>query len=245
MLEQEDRVVGARDHLRVDPPLQLPGGEVVDGVLAEPGDAEVQRHGVERTRACGEPRQGVGRLGQGWVMTSRTRIALAVSTALVALAAGLLWSIDGPGDHAVAAAGPAAAAPAQVPEGLRILCWWDRQRAAAYASGDVAELRALYAPGSRTGRRDVAVLRAYADRGLVVRGLLMQVLSCDISASGAGRIRLVVTDRVKGAVVVRLAARDPTAIRLPADQPSRREVTFVRRAGGWLVAEVRTAAPRR
>ena len=167
-------------------------------------------------------------------MKSRTRLAVVVSVALLALVTGLLCRLDGP-----------AAAPAQVPEELRVLSGWDRQRAAAYASGDVAALRALYVPGSGTGRQDAAVLRAYADRGLVVRGLRMQVLACDISYSGPGRIRLVVTDRVQGAVVVRGAARDPTAIRLPSDRPSRRVVTFVRRAGRWLVAEVRPAARRR
>jgi hypothetical protein len=177
-------------------------------------------------------------------MTSRTRITLAVGSVLLALAAGLLFCLDSPGDRAVAA-GPATAAPAQLPAELRILSAWDRRRSAAYASSDVAALRALYAPGSGAGRRDAAVLRAYADRGLVVRDLRMQVLACDISFSGPRRIRLVVTDRVQGAVVVRGAARDPTAIRLPADQPSRRVVAFVRRDGRWLVAEVRTAARRR
>jgi hypothetical protein len=173
-------------------------------------------------------------------MKSRTRIALAAGIALLVLVAALLWCLDGPGDRAVAAVGPA-----QPPEGLRVLSRWDEQRAAAYASGDAVALRALYAPGSGTGRRDAAVLRAYADRGLVVRGLRMQVLSCDVTFSGPRRIRLVVTDRLQGAFAVRGAARDPTAIRLPADQPSRRVVTFVRRAGRWLVVEVRTAGRRR
>ena len=177
-------------------------------------------------------------------MKSRTRIALAVSVALLALVAGLLCLLDGRGDRAVAAAGPAAG-PAEVPEGLRVLSWWDGQRAAAYASGDVAALRALYVPGSSTGRRDTEVLRAYADRGLVVRGLRMQVLACDVTHSGPGRIRLVVTDRVRGAVVAGLAARDPRAIGLPSDRPSTRLVTFVRRSGRWVVAEVRTAVQRR
>jgi hypothetical protein len=173
-------------------------------------------------------------------MKSRTRIVMASGIVLLALVAGLVCCLDGPGDRAVAAVGQA-----QLPEELRVLAQWDGQRAAAYAAGDVAELRALYAPGSVTGRQDAEVLRAYADRGLVVRGLRMQVLACRIAFSGARRIRLVVTDRLQSAIVVRGAARDPTAIRLPSDQPSRRVVTFVRRAGRWLVAEVRTAARRR
>jgi hypothetical protein len=178
-------------------------------------------------------------------MKSRTRIALAVAVTLLSLAVGLVCCLDAPGDRAVAAVGPPAAAPAQLPEGLRVLSTWDGLRAAAYASGDVGALRALYAAGSVTGRRDVAMLRAYADRGLVVRGMRMQVLACEITFSGPHRIRVLVTDRLRGAVVFPGAARDPTAVRLPADQPSRRVVTFVRRAGRWLVAEVRTAARRR
>jgi len=166
-------------------------------------------------------------------MKSRTHIALAVGVALLALVAGLLCCLDGPGKSALAAVGPPAAAPAPVPAGLRVLSHWDGLRAAAYASGDVAALRALYASGSETGRRDAAVLRAYADRGLVVRGMRMQLLACDIVLGGPRRIRLVVTDRLQGAVVM--------GIRLPTDQPSRRVVTLVRRAGRWLVAEVRTA----
>ena len=178
-------------------------------------------------------------------MKSRTRISLAVGVTLLSLAVGLLCCLDGPGDRAGAAGGPPAAAPAQRPEGLRGLSKWDGLRAAAYASGDVGALRALYAPGSATGRRDVAVLRAYAVRGLVVRGMRMQVLACEITSSGPHRIRVTVTDRLQGAVAFPSAARDPTAIRLPTGQPSRRVVTVVRRAGRWLVAEVRTGAPRR
>jgi hypothetical protein len=178
-------------------------------------------------------------------MKSHTRIALALGVALLSLAVGLVCCLDGPGDRAVAAVGSPAGAPAAAPAGRRVLSTWDGLRAAAYASGDVAALRAIYVPGSVTGRRDVAILRAYAARGLAVRGLRMQVISCDITFSGPRRIRLVVTDRVHGAVVTRGPARDPTSIRLPADQPSRRVVTFVRRSGRWLVAEVRTAGPPR
>jgi hypothetical protein len=126
-----------------------------------------------------------------------------------------------------------------------MLSGWDELRAEAFASGDAAALAALYAPGSVSGRRDVALLRAYADRGLLVRGMRMQLLACEVTFVGPRRVRMEVTDRLQGAVAVRRAARDPTGIRLPADRASRRVVTFVRRADAWVVAEVSAAKPRR
>lgn len=162
-------------------------------------------------------------------MTLRTRLIMAASLALVVLVVGVVCLPRSPSEGAVAAVPP-------VPAELRVLTGWDRLRAAAYASGDVAALRALYVPGSATGRRDVQVLRAYADRGLVVRGMRMQVLACDVISTGPRRIRVVVTDRLQGAVV--------GGIRLPVDRASRRVVTFVRRDDLWVVAEVSAAGRR-
>jgi hypothetical protein len=163
-------------------------------------------------------------------MSIRNRIVVASGLALVVLAVGLVCCLRTPSE------GAAAAVP-QVPVGLRVLSEWDRLRSEAYASGDVAALRALYASGSATGRRDVELLRAYADRGLSVREMRMQVLACEVRFASAQRLRLVVTDRLQEAVVA--------GVRLPVDRASRRVVTFVRPGGRWVVAEVSAAAPRR
>lgn len=161
-------------------------------------------------------------------MSFRSRLVVASGTGLLVLAVGLVCCLRSPSERAIAAV-------PRVPAGLAVLSDWDRLRAQAYSSGDVAALRALYAPGSATGRRDVALLRAYADRGLVVRGMRMQVLACEVRFAGQRRIRVVVTDRLQGARVA--------GIRLPVDRASRRVVTLVRRAGRWVVAEVSAAAP--
>ena len=51
---------------------------------------------------------------------------------------------------------------------------WDDRRASAWAAADPAALRALYEPGSAAGRVDVAMLRAWRERGLRVEGLLVE-----------------------------------------------------------------------
>lgn len=114
---------------------------------------------------------------------------------------------------------------------------WDRSRADAYATGDLAALKRLYVPGSTAGAADVAVLRAYLRRGVRVEGMSMQLLAVDVLAVGPRRVRLRVTDRVAGATAV--AARSWT--RLPADAASTRVVELRRasRDTTWRVATVR------
>jgi hypothetical protein len=114
---------------------------------------------------------------------------------------------------------------------------WDARRAEAWAAGDVPAVRRLYVPGSRTGRRDSAALAAYADRGLRVTGVRHQLLAVDVLARTDRRVTLRVTDRLSRAV-----ARGPRGpVVLPRDRPSTWRVWLCRRAGAWLMAEVRPA----
>lgn len=122
-------------------------------------------------------------------------------------------------------------------EALTVLRAWDRRRSRAWASGDPASLRALYAVGSRSGRRDRALLAAYADRGLRVTGLRTQVLGLRLSGCAADRLRVVVTDRMLGGVAVGRHVRT----RLPTDRPSTWTVSLVRASGEWRVAEVQAS----
>ena len=119
-----------------------------------------------------------------------------------------------------------------------------------------AALRSLYAPGSSTGARDVALLKRYAARGLWVEHLQMQLLRLEVDTFEPERIVMRVTDRINGAVAVGAGGTQA----LPSDLPSTRTIEFVRSgdgvagaadgadegggeraAGVWRVVEVRDA----
>lgn len=117
---------------------------------------------------------------------------------------------------------------------LAVLGAWDARRAAAWAAGDEAALAALYTDGSAAGRRDRAMLERYAARGLFVRGMRMQVLAGKVRSRTAGRIVLVVTDRLAHAVAVGRGTR----VVLPRDRATRRTIVLRRVAGEWRVARV-------
>lgn len=130
---------------------------------------------------------------------------------------------------------PAAALlPAALPA-IDVLHRWDTRRARAWSDGDVPALRLLYAPGSRTGRRDAAALRAYADRGLRVTGVRMQLLAVELRSATVDSMSLLVTDRMTRAV----ARGGGRPVVLPRDEPSTWRVSLRRLAGEWQVAEVR------
>lgn len=151
-------------------------------------------------------------------------------------------------NHPAVAAGSGAAAgagsrTAAGPAGpARILAAWDERRALAWAEGDTAALRELYAVGSRTGAADLRLQRHYLRRGLTVQGMRTQVLALTVVRRSAGQLVLVVTDRVVGGQAVDGTARVP----LPADRASTRRIVLVRQGGrsteAWLVAEARDQA---
>jgi len=169
------------------------------------------------------------------------RLALALSCLLLAtlVLAVMAWRLDRP--PVARAAEPRPEQVEGTAEALAVLRGWDERRATAWATSDVVALGRLYAAGSRSGRHDRALLRAYADRGLRVRGLRMQVLAVDVRASSSQRLVLAVTDRLVGGVAV----GDDVRVPLPSDQVSTRLVTFVRAAGEWRVAEVQARAATR
>jgi hypothetical protein len=124
------------------------------------------------------------------------------------------------------------------PEALRVLRAWDGLRSRAYARADAAALARLYAPGSRAGAADLAVLRGYRERGLRVTGMRTQVLSATVLRQSERRIELLVTD-----VLVDAVASDGDRMRwsLPHDRPSTRRVVLVRVDQTWRVAEAYVA----
>lgn len=165
----------------------------------------------------------------------------AVACACLVLTLGVGWVRSGPdaSPSSGPAAGPAGAAPGSPPpprEGgpAGVLAAWDRERARAWAAGDVAALRALYVDGSRAGAADVRMLRAWLARGLRVEGLTTQVLALDVVDRGPHRLVLRVTDRVVGARAVGTG----TGTRpLPVARPAERQVVLRRVAGEWRVVE--------
>ena len=117
--------------------------------------------------------------------------------------------------------------PGQPAAASAVLHDWDDRRAAAWSAGDVAGLRDLYVSGSDVGRADVAMLRAWRERGLRVEGMRMQLLDLDVRRASATRLDLVVTDRLTGAVAVGPGVRLP----LPRDGFTSRRVVLVEREG--------------
>lgn len=164
----------------------------------------------------------------------RLALLLSVGLTLVAVLAGVTALQERP---PVPPPQPVAAqVPSAIPA-IEVLRRWDLRRSRAWADGDASALRRLYAPGSRTGRRDAAVLTAYADRGLRVTGVRMQLLTVELRSSREDAMVLMVTDRMTRAV----ARGGGGPVVLPRDQPSTWRVSLRRLAGEWRVAEVRRA----
>jgi len=162
----------------------------------------------------------------------RALLALLVVCVVGTAAVVLVGLVAGP------EAGPRpAAASSDERDPLAALHAWDRRRARAWARGDVAGLRRLYVPGSRAGRRDLAMLAAWDRRGLRVHGMRMQVLAADVRARSSRRLVVVVTDRLADAVAVGPGTRVP----LPRDAASTRTVVLRRPdgMGQWRVSAVR------
>ncbi len=166
---------------------------------------------------------------------ARSLVALAASAA----ALGVALVVDREPSPAPVRAQPSAAEPApRASHAREVLRGWDRARAEAWAAGDVRALAAVYTPRSVAGRRDVARLRAWRERGWRVEGLRTQVGALRVVREGPKSLTLLVADRVVGAVAVRPGA-DPVA--LPRDRWDTREVVLRRGGdGGWRVASVST-----
>jgi hypothetical protein len=173
------------------------------------------------------------------VNLGRAHLLLASLAAVAASLVALLLAVQHRAGERAPASAPSASAGAVADPGrddpVAVLRAWDARRAEAWAAGDIGALRALYVPGSATGRHDVALLDRYLARGLRVRGMGVQVLAVDVRRADDDVLRLVVTDRLVGAVATGAGLR----MALPADAPSRRRVTLRLLGSQWRVAEVR------
>ncbi len=133
---------------------------------------------------------------------------------------------------------PAVRHRADLVAGLAVLRAWDARRARAWARSDPAPLRSLYVPGSSAGRADVRLLRAYRSRGLVVRRLVTQVFAVQVRHRASEVLRLRVSDRVAGGVVVHRGRTEP----LGSTTPVTREVVLRLVGSTWRVARVSGSA---
>jgi hypothetical protein len=128
---------------------------------------------------------------------------------------------------------PAARAPAGPPP-VELLRAWDARRGEAWARGDPHLLAPLYTADSIAGRHDRAMLRAWAARGLAVRGLRTQLLAVHELAHTRSTWTLQVTDRLVGGLAVGPGVRRP----LPRDGATTRTVRLRLVDGAWRVASV-------
>lgn len=175
---------------------------------------------------------------------STTTTASVAVLAAIAVLLGVAWlwggaSVGAPGAPTggvtadpVSASSDAGAEERESP--VAVLRRWDRARAAAWAAGDTSALAALYVDGAAAGKRDVAMLQRWLDRGLRVGGMRRQVLAVAVRRATASRLVLRVTDRLAAATAVR--AEDGQRWRLPADRTQTRRVVLRREAQRWRVA---------
>lgn len=180
------------------------------------------------------------------------RIVVATTVVVVLACVLVTWAAlhdrsgaDGrtPATAPAAAVAPGAGGAGARPEveALAVLRAWDRDRASAWAAGDVEALRGLYASGAEAGREDVAMLRRWRARGLRVEGMAMQVLAVDVRARSSGHLVLVVQDRLVGATAVGRGRR--TA--LPRDEPTTRRLELRRVSGRWVLVTAREVTSER
>jgi hypothetical protein len=168
------------------------------------------------------------------------RIPVAVLVLVVGLTLGVVGLVTSSVPHP--ASGPPGVVAPHDGRGaeryaVAVLHDWDARRADAWATGDPAALSRLYTAASAAGRADVRLLQRYRARGLVVRGLRMQVLRVRVLVARPDRLRLEVTDRLSAATAVRASDR-AAGRRLPVDRPSTHELLLRRVDGTWLMVRV-------
>lgn len=175
-------------------------------------------------------------------MRSRARLwwtgVVSVAVTVTTVAASV-W-VAGPSAPSPDLARPASApVAAPGPHALAVLRRWDRRRAEAWAAGDRSALAALYAVGSRTGRRDVRDLERWRHRGLRVTGLHQQVAAVSLRRRTPGRLVLMVIDRTVDGVAV----GGPHRLALPRSAWLTHRVMLRRVGGTWVVDEARLGPP--
>jgi hypothetical protein len=121
------------------------------------------------------------------------------------------------------------------PHWVAVLGQLDRRRELAYALGEPRRLRSVYVADSAVLRHDVAMLRAYRERGVSLSGVRLRVLDADLMGRNGPYVRLRVVDRLQRPT----AHTRHGSIRLPRDAPTDRVIVLRDLADGWRIAAVR------
>lgn len=122
---------------------------------------------------------------------------------------------------------------------LGLLRRWDGDRARAWTRGEPSLLRPLYTATSRAGRRDVALLEQYAERGWSVRGVRPQVVAAEALTRTSDRVEVRVVERYPDVAVDGVARSEPDDGSGPdGSEPHVRVVALVRSPTGWKVERV-------
>jgi hypothetical protein len=112
----------------------------------------------------------------------------------------------------------------------------DQARSAAFARGDPAGLRAVYAPGAPALERDQQVLARLTGAGLRAKGLRLAATSVTTADRSGDRVRLSVTDMMPPYRLV------DTGGAVVAERPGRGvrswSVVLARAGDRWLVYDV-------
>lgn len=159
--------------------------------------------------------------------------------AVLAAVVALLWPGRPPGASEPPRPAPAASTPESASlRAVRVVERWQEARSRAYAVGDEGALRRLFVTGSSAGRRDVAILRAYAARGVRLR-LTTRTSQVAVLAS---RPRLVV---VRVHSLVRAVARHHGRDRaLPSQGWAWRRLELRLLDGVWRLSSATPGSPR-
>jgi hypothetical protein len=128
-------------------------------------------------------------------------------------------------------------ARASGPDWPAVLDRLDRRRELAYASEDPTLLRAIYVSGSPVLRHDLAMLRAYAERGVRLTGVRLRILDARLLGRFGRCVRLRVVDRLERP----MAHGAEGAVPLPRDRATSRVMVLRGVASGWRIAAVRRA----
>jgi hypothetical protein len=173
-------------------------------------------------------------------------VLAAVALLALAVLAGAAWARVSEGSDAVPQAlhGPArVVAPAAVPppDWVQVLDDLDTARAAAFANADEHPLSFVDAPRSPAMARDVAAVRALADRRLQAHAFRIVVLGVQQLSVERDVAVLDITDR---RVAYDLVGVDGSVVSAePARAPMRWQVELVRVGRSWLIREVRSGWP--
>jgi hypothetical protein len=174
---------------------------------------------------------------------SHPRWVAALVAAMAAVAAaltGLAWAGAQPGapGATVAARAPATsyADPALSGRWRSVLVALDGRRAAAFATGKVDALVAVYAAGSPALRRDQRQLHELSSAGLHIERLRLRPSSVRVTTTSDSRVVLTVVDVLEPYDI--RTARGALVASRPGRGPTRWQVTLARDGGEWRVDDV-------